>query len=1234
MRKINRKFIITFLGVLLLSIICFSGITMMFADERNGAGDFATSTDASFGNSVQSNISGAATPTTTPSSIIDWIINFSNSTDATIDNEYHIVEIYSGSTPSALSTMVNKDGVFEKLVLDGHKSEGFTPDFKPGNITYDSYPNDVVAGSSDEADLIAAIEGADLVYLSEDPDEEWDANNDITQAVMDKLADFSVEKSRPLIIDSHNLTQKIKLLGNKKIKDVINNAYAKEGPSYNTFPFDSSKDIETVMNTANVSANYKALDGDVQQAGLPTNPDFGWNKVTYTEVKTKDDPSTDDVDETETEEHTEYVARILTIYNSDESSNLTLTNKILACCDGDYSFTYTDAETEGTDTKNKTVSVKGTFTADGVVKNLKDDSDFYKFAYYGRNARPDAIKFEALDIKDAANLTALNTTDFLQYDFIIFEDTTKEVDISEVSGLYDKLINDMKTGVHILYDASIASNSNNNNSIAILEAPVVKELYNKVAYENDTGMYDNVLVTAREYMRVYSESTNAASVDDIANIINGGTFRTIGNHSSGGSSNKYTVLEIEPCYPINMDLAKALLPVKDFTYQVRKFGSTTLENKKFRDGSQIDGIKTPEEGKSYYYIRTDKVRFDTTSDEISYDDTRSLTTLLENAADLSSTIKQSNSNLITDYYNWSISKAKICHATGRDWNEVEVKHMSSIQFACSRVSLLDNYDAIYIGGDNSSIKKEEDWYTKALGGKVYNMYFHNGDMYNYTGRGSGFNDTVGQYGVLGGNDLTENSYKELLDYSKKMPVILSLELCNAYKGVFDDPNQTLIDPESRMFKYLKDVAEIKNGVVTSKFENTVLVNFDHKYTYKANNAKNPTTNIAPYGPTYGGYATVFHGISDTPDDAFNPTKAKEDYDSTKVGEKELKKILSKSRPQLYVLSDPNPTNYGYVLENRSTWIDPDSASYKSKGLEWTVQVSEDATINIYIDDDSDGRFAASELMVHKNAKKDVSTTLNFKPTSDYYGVVYWKIEAVAKSGLKASVTGVGKIKRTTQTKMYVNLLQIMPTGSEAKYYTNGQHEESLRTLFLCTECQFAKSVLRGNRYTSEGVYYQGVLGGQNTFLNSDVSVLSSTASVEEALKKFKKGYEYKGYNNGSHTHDFGIVKYDSALTGTPDTDADHTGIDEIESNWFDDIREDYDVDTTIIYCDDYEDKIANVKAAFSGLNKTKVNAKITGSGGYKEEYNRYNKYYLAMKAIINGTVEGYTDQNGHSICYT
>ncbi|HBZ03642.1 MAG TPA: hypothetical protein DEO83_07530, partial [Lachnospiraceae bacterium] len=846
MRKINRKFIITFLGVLLLSIICFSGITMMFADERNGAGDFATSTDASFGNSVQSNISGAATPTTTPSSIIDWIIDFSNSTDAAIDKEYHIVEIYSGSNPSALSTMVDSDGKFEKLVLDGHKSEGFTPDFKPGNIDYHSFSNKVAAGSTAETNLINAIEKADLVYLSEDPDELWDTDNDITEQLIQTLTKFAVTDGKPFIVDSHNLTMQIKLQSKRLIKDLVGNYYVKEGSSYNTFAFDQTKDIEAVMNTANVTANYKALDGDIPQQS--TDPNFGWNKVTYTEVKAEDDPDTDDVNEADSEDHTDYIARVLTIYNSSETTNLTITNKILNCCSGDYSFTFTDNDTSVTQPKNKTVAAKGTFTPDGTVKVLDEESDFYKYAYYGRNARPQALKFETMDLSNATDLTALETIDFTQYDFVIFEEETKDVDISGKDDLFNSLVGAMTNGVHVLYDSKIAPTGSSHGTISELDADGIKQLYNKVATTNDQPKYDSVLVTARQKMNeVYATSTTAEGVKDIANIINAGAFRSIG-HGSTDSSNKYTVLEIEPCYPIDTVLAQHLKNARNWN---NAYGITFLKaSARTNAYSQYSD--------SFYYLRTDGVS-SKTPDEISYGTSASLTSLLENTADLDALITQDNIANVTDYYKWHISKAKIAHATGKSMDEINVVHMSSSEFAASRKTLLDNYDAIYIGGDNSAIKPGDNWYTKGKG-NYYNMYFHNGDLYNYSNDQN--NKWGGQYGVIGGNDLTYDKMEELKAYAKKMPVILDRTVCDAYVNAsLQDNKQHVMDPDSNMYNFIYSVTEIKDSALESKYTSTVLINFDSDYTYKAVN------NSDKYGTTYGGYATVFLG-NNAPTDAF------------------------------------------------------------------------------------------------------------------------------------------------------------------------------------------------------------------------------------------------------------------------------------------------------------------------------------------------------------------------------
>ena len=66
-------------------------------------------------------------------------------------------------------------------------------------------------------------------------------------------------------------------------------------------------------------------------------------------------------------------------------------------------------------------------------------------------------------------------------------------------------------------------------------------------------------------------------------------------------------------------------------------------------------------------------------------------------------------------------------------------------------------------------------------------------------------------------------------------------------------------------------------------------------------------------------------------------------------------------------------------------------------------------------------------------------------------------------------------------------------------------------------------------------------------------------------------YTYKGKNNGSHTHDFGIVKYDS-LMQLGGTDANHTGVDDIEE-----------------YPDEHEEDVRLYNEAIAQLNAGDAN---------------------------------------------
>ncbi|MBR6403575.1 MAG: hypothetical protein IKS48_09360 [Eubacterium sp.] len=1165
MKILNKKILILFSAVLLLGVAAFSAISLMFADDENGASE--------------ESVKLAASSVSDSKTIIDYIIDNSHNTDDGNDPVYHVLEIYSGSTPSSLKEMV-EGGNFEKYVFDENKSAAQTLNFNSGKIDYTGYNL-----HEDDDTLVAAISKADLIYLSEDPSSLWSRTNDISETVKQALANYATgNDTKPLIIDSHNLTQELLVQGAQKVKDLCSTYYAREGNSYATFRWPHDMNLETLMNPADMTALYNAIDGDTQRNNGV------WAEVSVDSSEGSEQHTGSDAATQTTPDKKEYIAKVLTIHNSGVAGDLFLTNQFRANFDGTYDFTGKTVNPDTFDTTKETLK-------------LDPASALYKFGYAGRSYRPDAFQFESLDMNDPDQFNAIADIDYTQYDFVILEESTKDVEIGGTRGtehdVYTSLLNAMYTGVHVLYDSNLAPDINNGGSIADLTADNIKYVYDKVATSTDVSRYEHVLVTTRVRMDVYATATSGAGVKDIADIINAGTFRGIGGSSD--SSNKYTVLEIEPCYPINTTLARYLNPVKNY----RAIGANN-----FLTVADRANAVNNQYGDSFYYLRTDGV-LDKTSDEITYGDGKSLTTLLENTAQFNTYINQANIQNVNDYYDWSVSKAKIAHATGREYSQINVIHMSSMEFACSRKSLLDNYDAIYIGGNHTAIKDANKWYAKSKGGNVYTMYFHNGDIYDYT---NAFNEKSGDYGVFSGNDLTANKLKELKDYAPKMPVILDTELCQAFKGAHDSgKNQELIDPQSNMYKFLEYVTDVDStGSVNSKYPDTVLVNFESQYT---NKTANNSSNGKPYGDTQEGFATVFKG-----NDTTDYTGAALEPNGNHVCEIQFaEKLNHAARPLLAVTQ--MPTIYNDMDE--STWITYDSSH--NEGLNWKVSVSTAATVNLYIDDDSNGRFTADEKIGTKTGK---NVSFNFKPNSDYYGVVYWKVEAITASGLSSSTTNVCKIRRTTQSKMYINLLQIMPSGTETKYKTDGSNEATLKTLFLCTECQFAKSRLKGNRYTPVGMFYQGIMGGENTFYGGAPGGLTGTNEVVGYVHRFESGYQYEGSNLGSHMHDFGIVEYSSDIS-TAENDGSgiesKVGQDDISSNWFDIIKDDYDVDTTILYTDEYEAKVAEVNNYYSGMSDTDIDNGERGTRGFNEKKNKYYKLYQAMQAVLNGRVEGYSD---------
>ncbi|MDE5872344.1 MAG: DUF5057 domain-containing protein, partial [Lachnospiraceae bacterium] len=332
----------------------------------------------------------------------------------------------------------------------------------------------------------------------------------------------------------------------------------------------------------------------------------------------------------------------------------------------------------------------------------------------------------------------------------------------------------------------------------------------------------------------------------IADLINASSFRGIGG-GGAGSSDMYTVLEIQPCYPVDVEIAQ---------WNVLENGKTARRFSKF----QSDSI-----GGFYYTIPVDVVNNKAPEE-------------LEDH---------------TEYYNWELSVSKIADVTGIATNKIQIVHMSSEEFAASKVDVLGTYDLVYIGSDNSALRQNVMDYsafanmlqgsyniledisgrvdmTKIAKLPIYTIYSHNGDIAQLTldqmGEsgaasirtgshitGEQFNNSSKTFVRLNGNDITYNGLESLKAYlNAGMPVVVSKELAEYYDVVETlGYNQNVIDPDSNICKFLKACKDSKDAGsknILWSFDNTKTVNVSPEAGYESFTMKGYVTVFADQDP--------------------------------------------------------------------------------------------------------------------------------------------------------------------------------------------------------------------------------------------------------------------------------------------------------------------------------------------------------------------------------------------------
>lgn len=1186
MKKGNLKIKLIALVAFLVAAISCALFPFLLADE--GEGDSSTGVQAQ---EEKNNTN------------IDNIINDSNNGDIT-DYKYRIVEIGSSKTPSGLQKIAeeSKDSttnatksIFKDFIINANKK--VTPTMAAGKVDYVYYYVGAAADQTDSdrtsvwynlkgeevnEDTVAnAVKNADMIYVSNDPSDMYTKEKDITEHVKLALATAATGDYVPFIIDNYADTSIEKEEEEHQSTDIVTvgqlvrNSFAKKGKKYATYEFkDSYTKIEELMDLSTSTALFTSVNGANQIN----------NNVWAVTDDTKDS------------EDKEYVAKILTIYNSDKS----FTGYIKT--GANLSLTTSKVKVEG----NEVSAYK-----------FDKNSSFAKNGYYTLEALPDYLVFDEVNVNSSA--VTLNDIDFSKYDYIVFE---KGCEAEKINDLNNKKFAAAMVGrVHILYSESLKNTSAGGSSSgsttpADNKASNYAYVLDKVATSTGDSRFGNVLVTSESGMKAYSAAEGPASVYDIARIIISGSYRGIaGTNSGGDTSNVYTVLEIQPDYPIDLKLAGKLYGISELEDNKSTYNGTTW---KFIDASarkhgnpyyDIKGNDNPSLPKAFYYIRTDGVS-NLTADEISYNGINSLDDMMsDNSIDnYLNSADATAAETIVDYYNWSLSKAKIAHATGRSYDEVNVIHMSSAEFNTSRETLLDSYDAIYIGGDNSAIKDENLWFSKKNNLDYYTMYYHTGDAYKYPSGVKGY--VEGQIGLLPGNDITQDKEDELREYiNKGMPVIIDKALSDAYKSRGADH---LLDPNSNMTHFLDSADALR----TTDGGN-VLWDFDNTSTFKTYN------DGILYGTTYSGYATVFAGNPNTTDGKTLDYKGKEVEVNSTVNEKQLRDLLTSTkttvRPRLAVTSLTANSKYvsAYKEGDESTYLTlGKTASERSVKFNFSVGGnSNNLETKLFIDQNDDGLFTEAKPSEKVDSASGNKGSLTFKVPTSSFGGVYWKIETTdINTGAKSSKTGVFRVKRNSnQKKAVIDLLQIMPAVNRGS--------NSPATLYFCTECQMARGILTVNRCGPVGKYSKDNLAALsssqwNNEVSGIASVPDSTNFIVSVIKADNPDYVYEGTSLGVHEHKFGIVKYYEDLKFDK-----FTGADDINSNWFDSIADDYDVQETILTTRQYEEMVNTIEAQYSDKS-AKEAEQIKADYATKAE--KYQKLYEASRNLINGV---YNDES-------
>lgn len=641
---------------------------------------------------------------------------------------------------------------------------------------------------------------------------------------------------------------------------------------------------------------------------------------------------------------------------------------------------------------------------------------------------------------------------------------------------------------------------------------------------------NNVLVIGSQFVDTISAAPekNPTKINKIVSLINKSQYRGYAGSGNGGTSGStsttaYRVLELQPCYPIDLVLASTITD--------RNTHLSERTNVSF-DGNQYNGIKPLG---NYYTIPANVLNTSEIDDFMVEDE-------------------QGNRKMTQEYYQWDLSKAKLAYALGMKADQIELVQMSTDEYITAKADASDSYDLIYVGGNMSAFKNNLA-YGAATGNHtilpsfgnnmaVFSMYCHTGELTQIEGQRLNAN---GKFTLMNGNDITVDRLNQLTDYiDAGMPIVFSNEIWNAYElAVKQGYKNRYMDPDCNMYKLCAYAEE------AAKTNGSVLTNWENRKSYESNDlfftdyyvASNEETVPNPDG-TFGNAANVT---------VYGP---------------ELNE-------QLYVCANSGSVRPKFTINTTAlTYVESDSSTeLTNRDVSWTIELLNPIEGHTYEailleDQDDNAVFAAGEQIgTAATFGADNKAELSYTYPENDFGAFSWKV-LVRDTVTKAS-TGYSAItcfaKLEDQPKKQASILEIMPM-LQSKCASHNPSSPDGHTFYL--DKNYQQSSGNPYLYSTYGTAREDEFG-YCPILHSPGNGSDAVSFNSNLIARATKDGNYQGIsdvNMGKYMTNLSVNRYDSG-----------EGHEDRDYNYMDLVSDEYDFSLDIMYMDDiiYYSKVAH-----------------------------------------------------------